>query len=310
MQISSCERRLEKPKHVSLTHWMRRKWNPYAIQQITTNCNISPNVGELPPELRTLVPREKLAECTAQFHDVLHDFIVNNYYTVINSPIYRLVPLRGAIDLFGTHCTIEYGGKDETTGRLKWHGSLGMVCRISFPRIGAGYALKIFYAMPNRHGGHGPLFEIPTAFAAMHGEPRDNAPVYMASFLGDGYMLSKWMWQKNDGVFYCRDNKNELFTTSERENQARNFAQGRRIDYGQTYRTMYGGASYRVRKLARIIWPLAAARDVRAIRDLFAQNKNMILRRELNRAMEIVCISAYMQSETKIQQFLARDWQK
>ena len=118
------------------------------------------------------------------------------------------------------------------------------------------------------------------------------------------------MWQKNDGVFYCRDNKNELFTTSERENQARNFAQGRRIDYGQTYRTMYGGASYRVRKLARIIWPLAAARDVRAIRDLFAQNKNMILRRELNRAMEIVCISAYMQSETKIQQFLARDWQK
>lgn len=305
-KFSSSERTYCRTKHVSLTHWMRSGCHPYVIKSVVLNCDVSPNVGVLPPELRAMVPHGKLGEYTAQFHEILSDFVVNNYYKIKNAPEYKLVPLNDASDLFGTHCTAEYCGPD-ANGRRKWHGSLGMVCRISFPQINADYALKIFYAMPTMHGGHGMWFEIPTAFAANHSEPRDNAPIYLASFMGDGYMLSKWCWQKSDSKNFYRNNENEIFATNKHEFSARNFAQGRRIDYGKTYRTMYGAAPYRVRKLVRIINGHIKNGDDGAIRQIFCAMQKNQMRDELNRAMEIISITAYVNSQHDIQKFLSHD---
>lgn len=303
--LSSCERREVLYKHVSLTHWMRSGWRPNAVQPVINKCDVNPNVGELPPELRRLVPREKLGEYTARFHEILWDFIVDNYYTIKNSPVETLVQLTPAADLFGTHCTVEYCGIDGA-GRRKWHGALGMVCRISFPKIGADYAWKIFFPMAKIPSGHGIWFEVPAAFAASRSEPRDNSHVYMASFLGDGYMLSNWCWKKISDMRVGRHNSNKIFETASCENVPRNYANGRRIDYGKTYMTVYGAAPYRVRKLVRTLINHSARQDSAEINMLFARNRdNFIRRKELINAVEIACFMSSLRGKYEIQKFIA-----
>ncbi len=302
--LSSCERCEVLYKHVSLAHWMRSSWRRSGVKSVVSKCHVNPNVGELPPELRRLVPREKLGEYTARFHEILWDFVVDNYYTIKNSPAETLVRLAPAADLFGTHCTVEYCGIDDA-GRRKWHGALGMVCRISFPKIKADYALKIYFPKVQNSSGHGIWFEVPTAFAASHSEPRDNSHVYMASFLGDGYMLSNWCWQTSAGGKVGRHNENEIFSTDIREAVARNYGQGRRIDYGRTYPTVYGAAPYRVRKLVRTLINHGACQDSAEINTLFARNRdNFIRRKELINAVEIACFMSSLRSKYEIQKFI------
>ena len=87
IKFSSCERFSALCKHVSLTHYMRHNWAAWSgkIMDIIARCDVSPFVGELPPELRARVPRAKISQYTAKFHDILDTFIVEPSYFAQNA---------------------------------------------------------------------------------------------------------------------------------------------------------------------------------------------------------------------------------
>lgn len=262
--LSSIERR---PAHVSLTHFLRRNWarNPFVLQAILSKCTVAPYLGALPPELRARVPKEKLADVTYEFRMKLEDFLIDKIREIRDSsdgPIYYIDEIG---HLFNTSCILEVGAINYAGYRI-WSGLAGIVCKMSFPELNAKYALKIFDARQNDLYEHGAMYEIPTAFAAIHAEPRDNARVYMASFIYEPYMLSRWEGNVVDGR--VRKNDNEIFVTSEHEATSRNYRGGRRIDFGETYRTAYGAASYRVRKMYRKIINAIKADDFDSLRQM------------------------------------------
>ena len=247
--LSSIERR---PSHTSLTHFLRRNWlrNPFVLQAILSKCTVAPYVGALPPELRARVPREKLAEITYEFRMRLEDFLIDKIYEIRETSDGLLYYPDKIGELFNTRCVMEFGATNYAGYRI-WTGLAGIVCKMSFPELNAKYALKIFDTRQNDLYEHGAMYEIPTAFAAAHAAPRDTARVYMASFIYEPYMLSRWEGDVMDGRI--RKNKNEIFVTSIHESESRNYRHGRRIDFGETFRTAYGAASYRVRKMCRKI---------------------------------------------------------
>ncbi len=313
IQFSSCERTQSKCRHISLTHYMRHNWSgsPNGIRNIVMRCDVSPFVGELPPELRQRIPPESIAQCTATFHDILDTFIVDNWCKIDNSWSNHNKPLPPATKLFGTRCLVEYMGCTIIDGDVggKWRGAVGIVCRLHFPRINAEYALKIFRTIPDGYYKHGLYWEIPTAFNACHAEPHHNTRVYMASFVGRGYMLSKW---NNEigyiGKHFDKHNENKIFYTKSNEYASRNYINGLRIDYGETYQTAYGRLSYPLRKLYRKVKNAAMRGDVAEIKSMMANAKSRAAFRDMELIMSTLNIEAYRDSKEKIQKITDCDW--
>ena len=264
-EILSQTRNKPCPKHAGLVKYFKRNWTPetYLIQDIVYQCNVSGRVGELPPQLRARVPREQIAQVTAKFHDCVAKFIADYYNNFMQVKCHidwdmergkrvSAYKLSDISELFGTDCILN-GRSISAVGHLRpWRGAIGFVYKLSFPEINADYALKIFNRCTDDLGllGHGPWFEIPTAFAANHAEPNRNVPIYLASLRDEYYMLSKWAGDKSDSV-QQKDKPYVIFNTSLSENKARNYRNGRRIDFGRTKLTFYGKCSYKERKLAR-----------------------------------------------------------
>lgn len=253
------------PKHAGLTKYFKHNWTPetYQVQDIVYGCNVSGRVGALPPELRARVPREQIAQVTAKFHDCVAKFIADYYNNFMQVKCHidwdmergkrvSAYKLSDVSDLFGTDCILN-GRSISSVGHLRpWRGANGFVYKLSFPEINADYALKIFSRDTDNYGllGHGPWFEIPTAFAANHAEQNRNVPIYLASLRDEYYMLSKWAGDAPDNVKQT-DKNYVIFHTSVCDNRSSNYRKGRRIDFGSTKLTFYGKCSYKERKLAR-----------------------------------------------------------
>ncbi|MDE6481497.1 MAG: hypothetical protein K2L25_01605 [Alphaproteobacteria bacterium] len=295
--LSSIEFR---PKHRALTKLMRCNWErgPMWWQAILSKCTVAPYLGALPPELRARVTKEQLSAVTHQFRMILEDFLIANIHDIQKSSEGGFYYIDDIGKLFGTQCTLEFPPISYFGYRM-WSGRFGMVGKISFPELGGYYALKLFYKLIDSEycGAHGVEYEIPTAFAAAHAEPRDNSRVYMASLIYEPYLLSRW---EGDVAGACaRENENEIFVTAPYEEQSRNYRHGRRIDYGETYRTAYGAASYRVRKMCRTIMNAAKRNDVDSLRRL-AQDASVAApaaQKDFCKAMDLaagtMCIDIY-----------------
>lgn len=264
---------------------MRRKLDMGHIDYIVNNFDVRPFVGGLPPQLCACVASDLRGVAAYEFHGIITDFLANNlcYLTVPESDV--VVDIDAARRLFGTDCKLMARGIN-MCGVSPWSGLMAVVFKLSFPKIGAEYALKSFYKTDRETRGHGPVFEIQTAFAAGHAEPRDNCPVYMASFTGtQKYMLSKWAGERQDGVI--RHNENDIFAMREDEAERRNYRQGRRIDFGDTYLTSYGALSYRGRKMFRTIMNAASRGYTSQIDYLYAINTHPCQHRELEHVIDL-----------------------
>lgn len=269
---------------VSLTRLLRRRLDMNHIEYILDNFNVPSFVGCLPPLLCACVAPNVRGVTTYKFHGIITDFLSKNlpYLTTQKSDI--VVDIDAARQLFGTDCKLIARGIN-VCGFSPWSGLTAVVFKLSFPKIGAEYALKSYYKTDNVYRGHGALFEISTAFAANHAEPKDNSPIYMASLSGDMYMLSKWQGDIPDNRI--RDNKNQIFMTCSREMRPRNYRHGRRIDFGDTHLTSYGTLSYRGRKMFRIIMDAALHGNTEQIDYLYTINKREYQRRMLDNVIDL-----------------------
>ena len=290
---SSEKRSVQRPKHAGLTHYLRRHWHrtPEVLRAILTRCDVATNVGALPPQLRaSLSPYADVARVTMDFHDLINDFLVDSARTIhhCHQDIIFELPAIGA--LFHATCKIEC---HKTSGLQpsRWSGLAGVVCRMSFPELNASYALKVYFPIyHDSNDDHGAMYEIPTALAAYRAEPRDNTPVYMGSLIGNPYMLSQWGGEKES--CYVRKNTNQIFFMSRSEEAPRNYRNGRRIDYGETYRTLYGGASWRARKIYRsLCWHIQNNNVMHAhtmTQEILARATDSTLRNDYEMAMRIL----------------------
>ena len=247
------DKRRAEVKHSALTGFLRHNWtrDTKRLKQIVYNCDVQPYLGALPPELRSILPKNKIASVTQQFRESLEDFLITNGFEIHDMDADKVYEIPSVGELFNTKCFLETKGIN-AYGVNPWGGAVGFVCKLSFPEINAHYALKLFYKKPASwaHYSHGPWFEIATAFAANNAQPHDNNPIYMASLKYDMYMLSKWAGDKQDGI-PGRDKLYSIFETSLQENGVRNRRGGRIIDWGETFLTGYGRLSYPARKLVR-----------------------------------------------------------
>lgn len=248
---SSSEHRWWNDSHRALTGFLRKNWvrNPRQLRDIVMNCDVSPYVGALPPQLRARVPADEIEYVTAKFRDVLEDFLIANAPEIRSMKADKIYDIPEITNLFGTKCQLETKGATYV-GLSPWEGGVGFVSKLSFPEINAHYALKLFKPFAEDEMEHGPWFEIATALAANRAEPHQNAPMYMAALRYEKYMLSQWL-DSNKRAPY--DKKYKIFKTSTDENGLRNWIGGRRIDFGETYKTDYGKLSYRGRKIYRTI---------------------------------------------------------
>ncbi|MDE5615519.1 MAG: hypothetical protein K2I81_01660 [Alphaproteobacteria bacterium] len=292
-----------RPKHRALTNLMRRNWSrrPQWWQAILAKCTIEPYLGALPPELRARVSKENLSAITRQFRIMLEEFLAKNSHDIkasTDGPMYEL-PEIGR--LFGVSCVVEFGPINYAGFRI-WSGLFGLVGKMSFPEINAKYALKLFYDDNGNYYDNGVCCEIPTAFAAAHAEPRNNSRVYMAAVMNEPYLLSRWEGDCVDGR--VRKNENEIFVTAPKEEQNRNYRGGRRIDYGETYRTAYGSASYRVRKMCRQLISAARAKDYARLRQI-AQVAPVAATAARNDLDDAVVLATYM-ADCNVAQMIAK----
>ncbi len=271
-------------KHVSLTHWFRKHWisEPKTISKVLEDCYVSPYIGCLPPELiRACKNKRDISKITKKFRDSLDFFIINKYGKMRDSFEDCKFDVSSIGDLFDTECQVL--SKGLLLG--EWRGAFAFVCKMSFPKLNANYALKIFYTDAKYFRRNGAFFEVPVAINAYKAEPKNNNKVYMASFSGPIYILSKWAGDNKDGLYNC--NKNEIFDMHENECSDRNFRQGKRIDFGDTYRTVYGSASYRVRKLYRKILTLTESENIEELHKVFFSDYNYQDKKILEKASSL-----------------------
>ncbi len=281
------------PKHGALTKYIRRGgvFSVRKLARILENCDVSPDVGALPPALRNIVPDTDVRHVTDKFRAVITDLLVNNKDALQSDNNCVHYELTAVSEIFNTPCFLTCNNSS-ADGNVPWRGLSGVVYKLSFPEINAEYALKDFKILRSGISGHGYSYEIPTAFAAGRAEPRQNGRVYMASFGAAKYMLSQWMGDKSDDVLPCR-NTYEIFTSHSSEIAASNYRDGRRIDFGKTYLTAYGAAPYRVRKNYRkIVNVLSRATPELIVPDelvqLLGADMRAPQRREMEYALELV----------------------
>lgn len=303
--LSSSERRTPRVKHAGLTKYLRRhsvsKNSANILQDMLYRCDVSPYLGELPPELRARVSRDALGDVTYKFRQRLEDFLIDKNYRFLQVDTDTFYELPQLGDLFNTPCVLESRGPLAGAGR-PWQGGVGLVCKLSFPEINAQYALKLYYddrVWDLYRGGHGPWFEISTAFLASHAEPRDNNKIYMASLIYEKYMLCAWGGDVVDNI-PKRENQNEIFFTTKDEDVNRNRRGGRRIDWGETFRTSYGTMSYRARKLYRQIINF----DLAAAQRTLAQTKNNFDADDTERAMGLLSLIATYDDDKALANFI------
>ncbi|MBQ2017013.1 MAG: hypothetical protein II208_00610 [Alphaproteobacteria bacterium] len=286
----------------ALTGFLRRKWsrNPHELQRIIYNTDASPYLGVLPPELRKRVNNQNLSSVTAEFREKLESFLVKNAFDLREMECDREYDIPELGDIFGLKCKLIARGVN-VYGVNPWGGACGFVCKLSFPEINAHYALKLYHNGTSEfmNYSHGAWFEVATALAANHAEPRDNVPMYMASLKYDKYMLSAWAGDREDGVAQ-RENKNKIFFTKTDEDEARNRRGGRRIDWGETYKSNYGAMSYPARKFYRQVMSM----DECAVKKTIASARDNCARRDINNALKLADLTACYDDNEKLAHFI------
>ncbi len=288
--------------HRALTGFLRRKWsrNPHELQRIIYNTDASPYLGALPPELRKCINNQNIPSVTAKFRENLENFLVKNAFDLRDMECDRVYEVPELGDLFGLKCTLTARGVN-VYGVNPWGGACGFVCKLSFPQINAHYALKLYHNDASEHMNfsHGAWFEVATALAANHAEPRDNVPMYMASLKYDKYMLSAWAGDREDGIAQ-RENKNKIFFTKTDEDEARNRRGGRRIDWGETYKTNYGAMSYPARKFYRQLINM----DECAAKKTIASARDNCTRRDIDYVLKLANITANYNDNKRLSYFI------
>ncbi len=247
----------KKIEHTSLTKYASKYGLEGNILPIINMCDVDCHIGMLPPELLQLVDKDDRGKKTKEFFNALDRLVVSNSRK-LSKHKHSVYSLQEIGKIFNTYCILKTSEPNKYFMNVSetWGGSFGDVYKISFPEIGAEYALKIYKPMNRRvkreWNKHGADYEIPTAFCANKAEPRENNPVYMAKLNGYEYLLSKWINKKEYSI---SGYKNRIFETSRSERQAcrDNFINGVRVDYGDTYRLDYGYLSYNGRKWYRKI---------------------------------------------------------
>jgi hypothetical protein len=293
-----------KPSHRAMTGCLAQGkiLRPQDLQDVYNRCSVSKELGALPPELRQQLGRgADVGWETIRFRAVLDSFLRGHMSELESADKDMVYDIPELSRMFGTRCVLESRGIN-VYGVHPWGGAVGYVCKLSFPDINAHYALKLYYKQPmlTDMSGHGPLYEIPAAFASNRSEPKDNNPVYMASLQDEmQYMLSAWAGDKVDSVS-ARENKYKIFQTRFDEGESRNLRAGRRIDWGETYKTAYGKLSYSGRKLYRQVMN----RDMGAVAHSFANAKDGLAQRDLERAVKVVKINARKDENLPVRIFL------
>lgn len=265
---------MEKVKYTSLTHVLKRDrgWMTLPrLQYILRTFDVSPDLGCLPHDLRKCVAGADIANVTARFHQIISGFIAENRKVLVSPRTIWVYEWDDVTKLFGTPCILECRNRFLDGCDGPWLGVISYVCRVSFPEIGAQYALKIF-RRDDYVAAHGPWNEIPAAMGAYHAESRDNNCMHMASLGPVKYMLSDWLSGVESDRVVMRDNKNEIFSTDDDEIHPGNYRAGRRIDFGKTHRTPYGRASYNVRKLYRSMINMLSAGNVADYENMLQKN--------------------------------------
>lgn len=280
-----ADNRANKCKHVSLTHWFRKHWisKPKTIYKVLEDCYVSPYIGCLPPELiKACKNKQDILQITRKFRIFLDFFIISKYEEMRDSFEDCKFDVGAIGRLFDTDCQVF--SKGSLSG--EWRGAFAFVCKMSFPKLNANYALKIFYTDAKYFRRNGAFFEVPVALNSYKAEPKNNNKVYMASFSGPIYILSKWAGDNKDGLYNF--NKNEIFYMHQNECSDRNFRQGKRIDFGDTFRTAYGAETYHVRKLYRKILALAESENIDELHKIFFSKYNYQDKKNLEKASSLV----------------------
>ena len=289
-------------RHVGLTGYLKRNWrrNPNELKRIVYNCDVSPYLGQMPPELRAIAPGGDIPGVTVQLREIIEDFVIKNIYELRELDRDKIYQMNQIEKLFGTKCILTARGVN-VYGVNPWSGLCGFVCKMSFPEINAHYALKLYYdnIYVRADYAHGPWFEAATALAANQAEPKDNVPMYMASLKYEPYMLSKWAGDKDDGVSQ-RKNQYTIFVARDAEDESRNRRGGRRIDWGETSRTSYGTLSYPARKLVRQIMNM----DKFAVQKSLEQAKNSLAQKEMQAAIKYAKQVAWAHLDGKVVYFI------
>lgn len=292
-----------KIKHRALTGFVCRKWkrNTRLVQDIVKRCCVSECLGALPSKLRERVPMEHVAQVTKAFHAQLQSFLGENKANLDCPDVDQVYDLPQIGSLFGTKCVLMVRGIN-ICGVSPWAGAVGYVCKLSFPQLNAHYALKLYFDDGPEWAklDHGAWFETMTAFAANKAEPKDNNRVFMASVGQMPYLLSEWAGDKQDNI-PMRENTNQIFVTSDAEEEERNRRAGRRIDWGETYRTVYGAMEYDARKIYRQI----VVCDKKAVeKSIKKVGKNAAGLRNLGQALEMARLKSWHDNNQNLQMFV------
>lgn len=288
--LSSCESDTDFIKHTHLTKLFKKRGAyVYDAYKIFLNCDISKYVGCLPPELLRLVPKDSVAHITRLMCSELESLVLD-YDCDLEKRAQQIYQLDSLGDLFNTKCVLQtYDEKDpysaNNTGTRGWFGVVANVYKISFPEINANYALKIFKSYECIRG-HGVQHEIPTAFCANKCEPNKNAPIYLGVLFGGQCMLCKWIDSKSkpESIDIFADDTS-IYQTTYQESRPDNFKNGKRIDFGGTYKTKYGCLSYRARKLFRKFYNMTPTE----IENACNKTMNNFEKYEFQKAYELYC---------------------
>ena len=287
-----------RPAHSALTKFMKRKWSAgmgEQVKHILERCDVSPYVGQLPPQLCALVNRRGIKTVTHVFRVALHRFLTYSKSEIRAAKSGQKFQIPGMERYFGK-CELEI----EYYSTTEYY----TLCKLSFPEHNLHYSLKLFNVpVPEYNQSiRGKFVEVANAFAASYGEPKDNSAVYMASLAGRAsYLLPEYTDEKNISSVRWT-NKYKIFGT---HRSLGAFCGGRRIDYLGSHKTQYGKLSYPERKMYRKIINAFQADDSNAMQDMRDKSKNMIYQRQLEKAITCVKNDANNTYNRRLREFVS-----
>ena len=304
-KLSSCEKRIQRIDHTSLTKLVKRYGvellDSYDLRDVFLKTDVLNFVGGLPPELCKFVEKDKRTEVTKRMFEIL-DFLVIDKGEELSKRNEMVYELKDLGNLFHTKCILE------TAILLPMHeiayremgGISGDVYKLSFPEWNISYALKVFKIRVNEYDarsvGHGGLFEIMTAFCANKSEPKKNNPIYMADLYGESFMLSKWQEEKLHkpldimDILFMGAEDCTVYQTVHNEVREDNYINGKRIDFGETYKTEYGNLSYNGRKIFRKIRNM----ELPEIKELYSKMKTNVDKADFKGACNVLSMFCNM----------------